>query len=204
MSNPRLAIIDMNHPTLQEDHKMLHASEVLPWLKSYGQARWARYKGRTEYLVWAGVPRAAIIHYFSLSELQNLSRQEKTCRDILKLDEIIAGRATPTVSRNIGKQKSMLNTQTAKAMAQIARTFAMNGSNASLEHLRSFIAELINGWSINITAELDIHTCSHLASTFATTLLHSSKSVQCIMHAFNEGVKEGARLMTRYGRSSQI
>lgn len=44
-TSPRIALINMQHPTMQEPHKVLHASKVLPWLKQYNQALWARYKG---------------------------------------------------------------------------------------------------------------------------------------------------------------
>lgn len=45
MTNPSIAIIDMRHPLLAEPNKMLHVEPYLRWLKSNGQAQWARYKG---------------------------------------------------------------------------------------------------------------------------------------------------------------
>ena len=46
MQQPRIALIDLDAPSLQEENKVHHAAEVFPWLKSQGLARWARYKGK--------------------------------------------------------------------------------------------------------------------------------------------------------------
>jgi O-acetylhomoserine/O-acetylserine sulfhydrylase-like pyridoxal-dependent enzyme len=43
MENPQIAIIDLD--VLNEPYKKTYAYDVLKWLKSNGQAQWARYKG---------------------------------------------------------------------------------------------------------------------------------------------------------------
>ena len=47
MDRPRLALIDLDAPPLQEPNKVHHAADVFPWLKSQGLVRWARYRGES-------------------------------------------------------------------------------------------------------------------------------------------------------------
>lgn len=46
MQQPNIALINLDAPSLQEQHKLHHAADVFSWLKSQGLARWARYKGK--------------------------------------------------------------------------------------------------------------------------------------------------------------
>lgn len=46
MERPQIALVDLSAPSLQQEHKLHHAAEVFPWLKSHGLARWARYRGK--------------------------------------------------------------------------------------------------------------------------------------------------------------
>jgi hypothetical protein len=48
MHQPRLALIDLDAPLLQEPHKVHHAAEVFPWLKAQGLIQWTRYRGRSQ------------------------------------------------------------------------------------------------------------------------------------------------------------
>jgi hypothetical protein len=52
MERPRIAIIDLEHPSLKAPNKTLHAAEVLLSLKREGLAHFARYKGHAEYMIW--------------------------------------------------------------------------------------------------------------------------------------------------------
>lgn len=52
MEKPRLAVIDLEHPSLRAPNKTLHAAKVLRTLKREGLAHFARYKGHAEYMIW--------------------------------------------------------------------------------------------------------------------------------------------------------
>jgi len=45
MKDPRIAIVALDHPLLNEPNKTLHAAEIMQMLKGRGLAWWARYKG---------------------------------------------------------------------------------------------------------------------------------------------------------------
>lgn len=97
----------------------------------------------------------------------------------------------------------MLNTASARAMGKIAKAFGMAQSNVSLQHLREFVARVMDGWTILKADSIDVHTLSSLASTFATVLgsHHAGYTVQDVMGAFIDGVDDGTRCIEYWSKS---
>tara|TARA_R110002003_G_scaffold645_9_gene21012 strand:- start:9875 stop:10195 length:321 start_codon:yes stop_codon:yes gene_type:complete len=99
MNEPRLALINLKHPSLTAPNKTLQAAEVLRSLKRSGQAKWAKYKGLSEVIVWANIKRAAVLHHFSLADLIDLAESNSAIGNMLQLHEFQAGQRTSYVSQ---------------------------------------------------------------------------------------------------------
>ena len=140
MKDPKIALVDLNHPCLQEPGKKLEASSILAWLKKNRLARWARYRGCTEILFWASIPLEAIVHTFSLSKLTTLSRDSHICASILGLQEFQPDRSTGQVAAQLRDRDMPFSPG---AIAKIARTF-LDEPNVQIKHIRDLVATLVS------------------------------------------------------------
>ena len=46
MHKPRLALIDLDAPRMQQEHKVHHAANVIADLRKDGMMSWTRYQGK--------------------------------------------------------------------------------------------------------------------------------------------------------------
>jgi hypothetical protein len=149
-------------------------------------------------MVWASVPRPAIITHFPLSELQSLSTNNLSCAEILNLDEFRPGRRTRHISDQMKAKNIVLNTATAHAMGAISRIFGMHRNNVNLEHIQGLISRLVDGWQISEHPVSDIHTISSIATSFAMSLRSRAYRVQDVMLAFQKSVHQGTDTIAYY------
>jgi hypothetical protein len=146
MVRPSLAVIDLNHPSLQEPGKLLSAANILQDLKKKGQAQWARTKHLAEMLVWCELPLAAIICCMSLSDLIGLTDKHHVVREMLQLHEFQTSRRTSMVASFLARKKVTLDSFSARAMALVCKEFNLS----SPRHISDLVAHLIDGWSITV------------------------------------------------------
>jgi hypothetical protein len=151
-------------------------------------------------MVWASVPRAAILTHFPLADLRALSNSSLSCAEIMNLDEFLLGRRTFHISNKLKEKDILLNTATARAMGAISRVFGMHGDNVTLEHIQIFISRLVDGWQIQEKEVNDIHTRSSIAMTFAMSLSSQEHRIQDVMTAFMNGMQQGTDVMAYYAR----
>jgi hypothetical protein len=193
MVEPRIALIDLGHPALLETNKILRAADVLCSLKADGQAWWARYKGKTEKLIWADVPRQAIISHLPLGDLV----MDQDCAELLNLDEFEPGRRTLQVSSRLRERNIVLNTVVAGALGKIAKS-CLRGDAVHLHHVREFVGRFVDGWSLNNA--VNQHAQNKSAHAFAVAFDHDLHSVCDIMKAFLDGMQEGTDVLAYYAR----
>ncbi|KAF1933924.1 uncharacterized protein M421DRAFT_105 [Didymella exigua CBS 183.55] len=203
MQRPQLALIDLDAPGLQQTNKLHHAANVFPWLKSQGLARWARYKGHGEHLVWADIPSDAVLHVLNLENLIRELNSDTDCHDLMHFNAFTSAAKTNTIASTLRENNVLLNTTTARALGKTAKAFGLNLGNFTLEHLQDFVARILDGWTISKPDNMDIHTMSSLAATFATALgPHAGGfNLQAVMAAFQEGVDQGTRCIAHWSRS---
>ncbi|KAF1913627.1 hypothetical protein BDU57DRAFT_541030 [Ampelomyces quisqualis] len=198
MLQPHIAVIDLSHPSLAEvPHKVLHAADCLRYLKAQGQAGWARYKGRTEYMVWSDISREAIIQHFSLADLVALYDADGDVARLLSLDKFVPGLKTKTLSARLRKQHVVLDAHAARAMGRCAKLFGLDGE-VKINHVIQFIARLVDGWSIS-TAQCNEQN----AQIFSTTLGSQVHSAKDIAGCFKEGIQQGIDALAYFSRGRQ-
>jgi hypothetical protein len=197
MSRPHIAVILLDHPTLAKPHKTLHAAESLKDLKAQGQAWWARYKGITEYMIWANIPSECILTHFPLADLIALYDKDKTVTNLLYLQEFTAGRKTIALSASLRDKTIPLTHSTAAAMGRIAKLFGLDHPEIALHHIETFVARLVDGWSIvdNTSSDLNDISCA-----FADGLGSHAHRRREIMGAYMAGVKEGTDTLAYFSR----
>jgi hypothetical protein len=88
----------------------------------------------------------------------------------------------------------------AEAIGRIARTFGLDRTDVHLEHIKDFVSELVNGWTLQCSQLGDLHTMSSYATTFAMTLQSQRHRLQDVMGAFIDGCQEGTRIIEFYAR----
>ncbi|KAH6620467.1 hypothetical protein C7974DRAFT_234773 [Boeremia exigua] len=203
MQHPRIALIDLDAASLQEDHKLHHAADIFRWLKSHGLAQWARYKGYGEYFAWSDIAHDAVLQTFELDQLIDNLNADEGCRELFNFDVFEPGAKTSTIAASLRERNLTLNTTTARALGRIAKLFGMAKDNMNLHHLEDFIARLLDGWTIERPAAIDMHTMSSLAAVFATTLgTHAGGyTLQDVMGGFIGGVDQGARCIAHWSHS---
>jgi hypothetical protein len=69
MSKPRIALVDLGHPSLTAPNKTLKVAEVLRSLKQSGQAKWAKYKGLCEVIVWSVLAAISLGYIYTNAHL---------------------------------------------------------------------------------------------------------------------------------------
>ncbi|KAF7672187.1 hypothetical protein GT037_009697 [Alternaria burnsii] len=200
MEDPRIAVVALDHALLQQPHKTLPAADILRMLKAEGQAWWARYKGHAERMVWASVPAAAIISHFPLSKLRQLSNQEKTCEDILSLNEIESGRRTQHVSSQLRDKNNAISVSTSRAMAMVSRIFGMHRCSVSLTHIKGLVSSLVDSFQLEQVSSQSNYTSRMISRAFAVTLRSRAHCIQDIEVAFKDGVEQGTATIAFYAR----
>ncbi|KAH7078851.1 hypothetical protein BKA63DRAFT_601110 [Paraphoma chrysanthemicola] len=200
MDRPRIALVNLSHPTLTVPNKTLKAAEVFRSLRAEGQAWWARYKGHAERLVWGEIPASAIVQSFSLADLIDLSESCSTIGNLLQLQEFVAGRRTPCIAATLRERNVTLDTSTAQALGKISKQFGLNDVHVELSHVRDFISCMVDSWYIGHDLGTDPRTKGALASAFATALHSRGHRNEDIMNAFIDGVEQGTRRIAFYAR----
>ena len=149
-------------------------------------------------MVWSDLPASTILSYFPLADLQSLSDHDHSCSEILSLECIQPGRRTHFVSSQMRERNKILNTNTARAIGSVSRTFGMHRKDVSLTHIRDLIASLVDSFKVQENSATDIHTASSIASTFALALRSREHLHQHVMQAFQDGVKQGIDTINYY------
>ncbi|KAJ4989817.1 hypothetical protein SVAN01_04654 [Stagonosporopsis vannaccii] len=203
MHQPKIALINLDAPSLQEEHKIHHAADVFLWLKSQGLAKWARYKGNGEYIVWGNINSEAVLCVLNLEQLINDLHDDEDCRQLLNFDAFKPSTTTNAIASTLREKNAILNKGNARAMGKAAKMFGMNKINVTLLHIQDFVARLLDGWTIERPVSIDMQTMSTLAATFATFLgAHAGGYIlQDIMGAFINGVEQGTRCIAHWSRS---
>jgi hypothetical protein len=201
MSNPRIAIINLKHPDLTVPHKVHHARDIIKRLQERGEMPWTKYKGACEWLVWGNVPSTAILHISELTELDNLVEQSEDVNNLLQLHMFSSNARTRTIAQRLQNRNCTLNIDAAKAMGQIAELFGLGSVNATPDHIKEFVANLVDGWSIKPTSVNDIRSLDFLALHFTTTLNpRGSYRLHDVIEAFVQGVLKGSENLAHFGR----
>jgi hypothetical protein len=197
MSRPHIAVVLLDHPTLTKPHKTLHAAESLKDLKEQGQAWWARYKGITEYMIWANIPSECICTHFPLADLISLYDEDHTVTNLLHLQEFTAGRKTMALSAALREKNMTLTPSTAAAMGRVAKLFGLDRAGVALHHIETFVARLVDGWSIidNASGHINDISCA-----FAEALKSRAYRRQEIIGAYLAGIKEGTETLAFFER----
>ncbi|KAF2867826.1 hypothetical protein BDV95DRAFT_610265 [Massariosphaeria phaeospora] len=198
MEDPRIALIDLGHESLNETNKCLHAKKLYELLKSYGQETYS-YKGATEYIIWANLPPAAIINTLHLSKLKELAERDDACAYLLGLQEFKPGRNTEAVKLEFRNRKIHLDAKVAGAMGRLGNLFGMDNPNVTLGLIESFVACVVDGWYIHECLVDDIKTMSTIGSAFALNLGFQTTSyyLQDVRNAFQDGVRMGLKDQAR-------
>lgn len=159
--------------------------------------------GHGEYFVWADVENDAVLFISKLEQLVRELDYDEECRELLDFRAFETGLATNAIAAVLREKNTLLNSLTARALGKTAKAFGMTQVNVTLDHLRDFVARMMDGWTIVKGDRLDMHTFSSIAFTFATSLgAHAAGyNVQDIMGAFLDGVDEGTRCIARWSRS---
>ncbi|KAF2823324.1 hypothetical protein CC86DRAFT_384695 [Ophiobolus disseminans] len=197
MERPRIAIIDLGHPSLQEPNKMLKTSEVLCNLKSDGQAWWARYKGHAERMIWASIPRAAIIHHISLGDIITLSDTHPAAADLLHLEEFQAGRRTMTVATQLRDKNITLSVTSAHTLGLICKQFGLHHDNVKLHHIQDMVGRLVDSWTIMNSMSTVTAIVARAFTGALDSRVHRSGDV---VQAFVDGFQQGTATLKYYQR----
>jgi hypothetical protein len=153
--------------------------------------------------MWADIPSDAILCTLDLEDLLDDIRNDDDCANLMNLDTFRAGAKTSIVASALREKNIVLNMATARALGKIAKAFRMAEINVTLNHLQNFVSRIIDGWSIEKSEAIDMHTMSSLAATFAMSMgSHTAGyNIQDIMRAFISGVNEGTRCMAHWSKS---
>lgn len=149
-------------------------------------------------MVWSDLPALTILSHFPIADLQTLSECDQICSEILSLECIQPGRRTQFVSSQMRGRNKILNTNTARAMGAISRTFGMHRKEVGLPHIQGLIASLVDSFKIQENSATDIHTASSIASAFALALRSRKHLHQHVMQAFKDGVRQGMETIIYY------
>lgn len=133
-----------------------------------------------------------------ISELDS----DTDCHDLLSFDAFEPGAKTNTIAATLREKNTMLNTTSARALGKIAKAFGLNQDNVALGHIQDFVARTLDGWTVT-KPDVDVHTMSTLAATFATALgPHAGGfNLQDVMATFLEGIDQGTRCIAYWSRS---
>ncbi|EUC47864.1 hypothetical protein COCMIDRAFT_34602 [Bipolaris oryzae ATCC 44560] len=152
-----------------------------------------------ERMVWASVSAEAILHHFSISDLQNLADADDVCSQLLNLFAFQPHRRTRHVSDCMREQCNTITTHTVRAVASIARAFGMHRERVSLAHIQGFIAALIDSFQLRYNETGDAHS-SNVAHNFAVTLRSRVHNVEEVALSFLEGTRQGNDVIAYYSR----
>ena len=148
------------------------------------------------------MPAQAVLTTMYLTDLQDLCDRDPCCARLLNLSAF-NGSPTNQVASQMRDRNLVLNTQTARSLGTVSRSFAMNGPKVRLSHIVEFVARFVDGFYIQEPSAVGIHTMSSLAHVFAEALgTHPEYNHQQIMGAFMEGIEEGIKCAQRWSRSS--
>ncbi len=173
-SIPRIAVIDLEHPTLSVPNKMHHAEKIINWLRP-NQCYPFRYHGTTEMLIWSNICEDAIIHQFSLRDLINLADEDPSCKKLMNLELFTKHRKARAVAKQLENQNTMLDLNAVKAMASIAKLFRLH--TARVTALQGFIADLVNSFHLRADEEYDDDDLAHIFAKELRSQLHSKEDV---------------------------
>ncbi|ORY19703.1 hypothetical protein BCR34DRAFT_595166 [Clohesyomyces aquaticus] len=209
-SDAQIAVINLDHISLKEQHKKHQANDLLSWMQSQGQAQWARYKGACETLIWGDIPKEAVICDFPLASLQHLAHTYKDCNKLLSLAAFTpkfridddSGKVirkkhqTGTIAKKLRERCMTLDQDIARAMGRVAAYFGLGQSGVSLLQIREFVSMLVDGWNIQDAPMNELHAMRELAMKFAFAFpRQSSFLLQDVMQTFIEGIRIGSRNM---------
>ncbi|KAJ4293110.1 hypothetical protein N0V90_008392 [Kalmusia sp. IMI 367209] len=202
----RIAIIALDHPTLQEDYKSLEASYWLSLLKREQHANWA-YRGSTERLIWANIPPPAILKTFPLSDLITMA-EKPIFKNILAFETIKPSRptqatlspprkSTRSIAQHLKNRNMTMTAHVARTIGEFARTFGLDSPGIKLNYISDFVAGFVDSYGI-ADPQMDIHTQSSISSAFAVALCSKTIHVQDLMGAFVRGFQEGRKNLERF------
>jgi hypothetical protein len=148
-------------------------------------------------MIWASIPREAILAHCPLSDLHLLSNSGQA---FLSLEEFRPGRRTLEVSARLREKNTILSTTTAQSMGAMAKIFGMDQNNVSLIHIQDIVSRIVDGWQVGEGHPRDIHTMSSIASSFAFSLGSRTHRIQDVIAAFLEGTQQGMDTIAYFAR----
>jgi hypothetical protein len=143
---------------------------------------------RVEQLVWADIPRAAIIRHFSLRDLICLSDEHQSVADLLRLHTFKKGLRTAIVASRLKEKNIILDLTSAEAIARVCRQFGI----CQPSHIKDLVACLVDGWSIACGPTRNDYS---IAMAFAGTLNTYAYPSEDIINAFVQGCDEGSEAL---------
>lgn len=202
LHEPKIAIIDLRAPCMQQDHKTHLASATLKWLKKDGKIKLRyRYQGHGDWFSYATIPKEAILKHFKLEDLHDTCSHDSAAARLMNLEAFQPGLKTREVASAMRNRKNVLNTGVASAIGRLANLFLGN-TRASTQHISAFVARMVDGCYIEKNEATDMHSMSSMAGAFTTNFgLHEGCSHQQIMAAFLDGVECGIERAAYWSRS---
>jgi hypothetical protein len=149
-----------------------------------------------EYLIWANLPRAAIVHHLPLTDLVVLYDTDSNVSHLLSLEKFVAGRKTQTLSAQLRERHIVLDIHSASAMGRIAKLFGLDGS-IKIKHVEEFVAELLHGWSVYASMDVDIQ---RVAMAFARSLGSRVHEVKEVTDAFKKGINASNEMIAYFAK----
>ncbi|KAF2856879.1 hypothetical protein T440DRAFT_524729 [Plenodomus tracheiphilus IPT5] len=202
LNKPQIAVIDLNAPCMQQQHKTHLASQTLKWLKTDGKIKLPyRYQGHGDWFAHATIPQEAILKHFEVESLTEFCDHDDAAARMMNLEAFEPGLKTGQVASALRDRGTVLNKTAAGALGRLANLF-LGDTRASLQHISAFIARIVDGWAIEKNDATDLHSLSSMAAAFATNFgSHSGCSRQDLMGAFLDGIDDGIKSAARWSRS---
>ncbi|KAL5409623.1 hypothetical protein PMIN06_008972 [Paraphaeosphaeria minitans] len=199
MEDPQIAVVDLSAASLQEPWKKLRASDLLRELKAMGQARWARYRGTAEIMIFGSLPMDdAITFHGSLTDLAAVVTAQPAGKMLLNPNEFKPDQAVSGLTGALKAKDIRLTPDLARSMAVFAKSMGLTSPRISPEHTAEFVQVIIDGWSIAIPDNMQER--SLLAQAFAHELGSQTLPPQDVENAFITGLERGASNMAYYSR----
>lgn len=152
-----------------------------------------RYNGSYEQLIWARIPRSAIVHDFSLDELKMSLSRYPAMTNALKLDILYRGPPAKKLDAMMKERPVKLGSNLASDLA--AMLLLLNIDVTMPERISDLVSDFCIGWKIDVDKDTP-GRWELLGGTFVYALTNRTRDVtlaqmQWAKEAFIQGISSG-------------
>lgn len=122
---------------------------VIEALKDQNMWPGYRYSALYEFLVWGKVEPSAIIHDFTLAELQELATRRKAAREFLRLQLFENRRNMWTLRYKLFEEPLTLDANIGKALGELLVFFGLTPTTSTEDTICTLLYSLLQGWAIH-------------------------------------------------------